>query len=45
MPELLANAHRVLVLHEGRAAGVLDAADATQETIMRLATGQEPLLS
>ena len=39
LPELLANAHRVLVLHEGRCLGILDAASATQEDIMRLATG------
>jgi ribose transport system ATP-binding protein len=39
LPELLANAHRVLVLHEGRCAGLLDAVQATQEQIMRLATG------
>lgn len=40
LPELLANAHRILVLHEGRVAGILDAADATQERVMQLATGQ-----
>ena len=39
LPELLANAHRILVLHEGRCLGILDAATATQEDIMRLATG------
>jgi ABC-type sugar transport system ATPase subunit len=39
LPELLANAHRILVLHEGRCMGILDAHTATQEDIMRLATG------
>ncbi len=39
LPELLANAHRILVLHEGLCLGILDAATATQEDIMRLATG------
>jgi ABC-type sugar transport system ATPase subunit len=39
LPELLANADRVLVLHEGRCLGILDAARATQEDVMRLATG------
>ena len=39
LPELLANAHKILVLHEGHCAGILDAATASQEDIMRLATG------
>ncbi len=39
LPELLGNAHRVLVLHEGRCAGIIAAASATQEGIMGLATG------
>jgi ABC-type sugar transport system ATPase subunit len=42
LPELLANAHRILVLHEGRLLGTLDAGQATQEDIMRLATGHQP---
>ncbi len=45
LPELLANAHRILVLHEGRCLGILDAATATQEDIMRLATGHHTALS
>jgi ABC-type sugar transport system ATPase subunit len=45
LPELLANAHRILVLHEGRAMGLLDPAAASQEDIMRLATGHPQLLS
>jgi len=43
LPELLANAHRILVLHEGSCRGILDAATASQEDIMRLATGASPL--
>jgi len=39
LPELLANAHRVLVLREGHVAGVVDADDADQENILQLATG------
>lgn len=39
LPELLANAHRILVMREGRVAGVLDAATADQESIIHLATG------
>jgi ABC-type sugar transport system ATPase subunit len=42
LPELLANAHKILVLHEGHCAGILDAATASQEDIMRLATGHHP---
>ncbi|MDR0902254.1 MAG: sugar ABC transporter ATP-binding protein [Opitutaceae bacterium] len=49
MPELLRLSHRVMVLHEGRMTGVLDAETATQEEIMTLATGMgktpEPALS
>ncbi len=45
LPELLANARRILVLHDGRAMGILDAAQATQEQIMNLATAQAALPS
>ena len=45
LPELLANAHRILVLHEGRCMGILDALKATQEDIMRLATGHHAPVS
>jgi ABC-type sugar transport system ATPase subunit len=45
LPELLANAHRILVLHEGRCMGILDASHATQEDIMRLATGHHATVS
>ncbi len=37
LPEILALADRVLVMHEGRAKAVLDRAEASQETIMRAA--------
>jgi ABC-type sugar transport system ATPase subunit len=39
LPELLANAHRITILNEGRCAGMVDAADTTQEEIMGYATG------
>jgi len=39
LPEILRLADRVLVLREGRLAGTLDRADATQLAIMRLAVG------
>jgi ABC-type sugar transport system ATPase subunit len=45
LPELLANAHRILVLYEGRSMGLLDAAGAAQEDIMRLATAHPQLIS
>jgi ABC-type sugar transport system ATPase subunit len=45
LPELLANAHRILVLYEGRCMGILDAAGAAQEDIMRLATDHSNLIS
>ncbi len=40
LPEILGLCDRVLVLHEGRITGELTAAEATEEAIMRLATGQ-----
>jgi ribose transport system ATP-binding protein len=39
LPELIANSHRILVLHEGAVSGILESASATQEAVMRLATG------
>ena len=40
LPEVLAMGDRVLVMREGRQMAVIDHADATQERIMALATGQ-----
>lgn len=40
LPELLSMADRILVLHEGRIADVMDHGDATQERVMLAATGQ-----
>lgn len=42
IPEVLRLAHRVAVMWEGRIAGVLPAAEASQTAIMALATGQLP---
>jgi ribose transport system ATP-binding protein len=39
LPEVLAMSDRILVMHEGRANALLDAATATQETVMLAATG------
>ena len=38
-PEVLGMSDRVMVIHEGRVAGILDRSDATPESIMTLATG------
>jgi rhamnose transport system ATP-binding protein len=40
LPEVLALADRILVLHEGRLTAELDGATATEEDVMRAATGQ-----
>lgn len=40
MPEVIAMSDRIVVMHEGRVAGILDRAEATQERIMALASGQ-----
>ena len=42
MPEILAMSDRILVMHEGRKVGELGRAEATQEKILHMATG-EPL--
>jgi len=40
MPEILAISDRILVMYEGRIMGELTRANATQERIMTLASGQ-----
>jgi len=40
MPEIISMSDRILVMHEGRNSGVLTREQATQETIMHLATGE-----
>ncbi|MGW5879944.1 sugar ABC transporter ATP-binding protein [Nocardiopsis terrae] len=42
LPEVLAMADRVLVMHEGRITAELDRDAATEETVMYAATGQQP---
>jgi len=39
LPEILGMSDRIMVIHEGRIGGFIDAKDATQEKIMILATG------
>jgi D-xylose transport system ATP-binding protein len=39
LEEVIGMSDRIMVMHEGRSAGTLDIADATQERIMALATG------
>lgn len=41
LPEILGMSDRVLVIHEGRIGGILEKDEATQESIMALATGGE----
>ena len=43
LPEVLGMCDRILVMHEGRLAGQLTHAEATQEAVMRLATGDADL--
>lgn len=40
LPEILALADRILVMREGRQMGIFDIANASQENVMALATGQ-----
>lgn len=39
LPEVLGMSDRIMVIHEGRVAGILDRKNATQENIITLATG------
>jgi inositol transport system ATP-binding protein len=39
LPEVLGMSDRVMVMHEGEMMGTLDRADATQERVMHLASG------
>ena len=41
LPEVMALADRIVVMREGRQMGIFDGAEATQESVMRLATGQQ----
>lgn len=46
LPEVLAMGDRILVMREGQVAGIVDRQEATQESIMTLATGAaEPIAS
>ena len=40
LPEILGMSDRILVMHEGRIAGELDASEATQEKVLQYALGQ-----
>lgn len=39
LPEVLALAHRIVVMHEGRVTGIVDRPNATEEVLMNYATG------
>jgi ABC-type sugar transport system ATPase subunit len=41
LPEVIAMADRVVVMHEGRVTGILDRADVDEHRIMSHATGSE----
>ncbi|MET0209946.1 MAG: sugar ABC transporter ATP-binding protein [Burkholderiaceae bacterium] len=43
LPEVLALSHRIVVMCEGRISGELNGADATQESVMHLATQRESM--
>ncbi|MEJ2560509.1 MAG: hypothetical protein P8186_30660, partial [Anaerolineae bacterium] len=40
LPEILGMSDRILVMHEGRVASILDRSEATQEKIMAYASGE-----
>jgi ABC-type sugar transport system ATPase subunit len=45
LPEILGMSDRIIVMHEGKLTGELLRADATQDIILKYATGQEVSLS
>ena len=40
LPEIIGMSDRVVVMHEGKVTGILDAADATQERLLSYAAGE-----
>ena len=42
LPEILGMCDRIVVMHEGRVTGILNRGEATQELIMKYATGNVP---
>lgn len=40
LPEIIGMSDRIVVMHEGKVTGILDAADATQEKLLRYAAGE-----
>ncbi len=43
LTEVLGMSDRIMVMHEGKVQGIIDAAEASQEEIMHLATGEEEI--
>jgi ribose transport system ATP-binding protein len=41
LPEIIGMSDRIMVMHEGRIMGEIASAEATEERIMMLATGQQ----
>ena len=39
LPEIIGMSDRIMVIHEGSVAGIIDGQDATQERVITLATG------
>jgi ABC-type sugar transport system ATPase subunit len=44
LPEILGMSDRIVVMHGGTVTGILDRAQATQESVMALALGHTPTL-
>ncbi len=42
LPEILTVSDRIVVMHEGRVSGELDAVTATEEQVLTLAFGRDP---
>jgi len=45
MEEVLSMSDRVIVLHEGRVSGELQRDELSEEAVMQLATGREPVVA
>ena len=41
MSEILGMSDRILIMHEGKMSGILDKKEATQETVLALASGEK----
>jgi ribose transport system ATP-binding protein len=43
LPEVIALSDRIMVMYQGRSMGIVDRKNANEETLLRMASGLEPI--